>query len=61
MKRAHTTLEVFTVTVPNPDNPGVERTFYFTTDDRPVTYDGHQYIPLSVSDAARWLKEDLSK
>lgn len=31
-------------------------TYYFTTADKPVTYEGIQYIPLSSFDQVRWSK-----
>lgn len=59
MDKTKVTLEIFTITRPDPKNPKISQTFYFTSADKPVTYAGHQYIPLSTCDAARWLTEDL--
>lgn len=29
-------------------------TYYFTTAERPVTYNGHQHVPLSCFNQVRW-------
>lgn len=34
-----------------------QRVMFFTTHDSPVTVDGHQYIPISIFDQAKWLPE----
>ena len=46
-------LEIFEVIEPGTDKVP-EKRFYFTTADVTVTDGGHQYIPLSIFDAAKW-------
>lgn len=47
-------LHIVTQSAPTPNNPGAQNIFYFTTSEKPVTYAGKQFIPLSSYDAAKW-------
>lgn len=64
-----TTVDLYDVTFPSekqlpkekgkPDPPILMTTHHFTTNDRPVTHGGKQYIPIGSADAEKWLKEQL--
>lgn len=65
MEKISTTLEVFTIKKQigevEVQLPGGKKEkqpryalYHFTTADRPVTYDGRQYIPLSMFDQSIW-------
>lgn len=58
-----TVLEIFEHVIPDPQDPEGERTktYYFTSADRPVTYNGQQYIPLSIFDLERWGLNDVKE
>lgn len=59
MKRTSQTLEIFSVSVPDVQDSKKEKLYYFTSAERPVSFDGQQYIPLSQADAAKWLQSEL--
>lgn len=52
-ERKRSTLEIWEVVV---TNDGKEQTLYFTSAEAPVTFMGHQYIPLSIFDQVKIAK-----